>query len=299
MTMLADRSDIFFSPGFTNTVFLRASNVAVRVGTEWRFFDPATTYAPYGMLRWQEEGQEALITDPKESVFVNTPMSPPEKSIEKRTATLRLSDDGTLEGEVRIEYSGHLGLDRKEINDDDSPSQREDNLREMIKDRMSTAEISQIKIENVADPVKPFTYSFHIRVPGYAQRTGKRLFLQPAFFQKGVGPLFPTSERKQPIYFHYPWSETDVVTIDLPEGFALDNADQPAEFNVPNVGAYLPKIGVTKDGRTLEYKRSFRFCANGVIYFDANVYPNLKRIFDTLHERDNHTLTLKQAAAAQ
>ena len=29
-----------------------------------------------------------------------------------------------------------------------------------------------------------------LRVPGYAQRTGKRLFLQPALFQHGVAPLF-------------------------------------------------------------------------------------------------------------
>jgi hypothetical protein len=46
---------------------------------------------------------------------------------------------------------------------------------------MSTAELSDIRIENVTDPVKPFVYAYHVRVPGYAQRTGKRLFLQPAF----------------------------------------------------------------------------------------------------------------------
>ena len=53
-------------------------------------------------------------------------------------------------------------------------------FRDLIKEQMSTAEISNIKIENVTDPAKPFVYAFHVRVPGYAQRTGKRLFLQPA-----------------------------------------------------------------------------------------------------------------------
>ena len=56
----------------------------------------------------------------------------------------------------------------------------------MIKAQMSTAELSDIRIENVTDPVKPFIYAFHVKVPGYAQRTGKRLFLQPAFFQRGL-----------------------------------------------------------------------------------------------------------------
>ena len=108
--------------------------------------------------------------------------------------------------------------------------EREQTLRDLVKERLSTAEISNIRIENVEDPLKPFVHSFHMKVPGYAQRTGKRLFLQPGFFHKGVGPLFPTSERKHPIYFHFPWMEEDHVTIELPQGYALDNADAPAPF---------------------------------------------------------------------
>jgi hypothetical protein len=293
--LLADRSDIFFDPSFTDTYFLRTYDIAVKVGNDWRFFDPGSTYIPFGMLPWREEGQPALITDPKEPVFVKTPISPPEKSLQKRTAKLRLSEEGTLEGEVRIEYTGHFAAERKELNDDDSPEQREQNLRDMIKRRMSTVEFADIRIENVTDPVKPFVYSFRARVPGYAQRTGKRLFLQPAFFQRGIGALFPTSQRKHDIYFNYPWREEDVVIIELPEGYALDNAEAPAPFSVGQTGNYDVKLGVTPDGRRLEYQRIFHF--NGML-FPASSYPQLKLVFDALHERDNHTVSLKQTAAS-
>ena len=40
------------------------------------------------MLRWQEEGQQALITDPKQPVWVDTPMSTADKSLVKRNAKL-------------------------------------------------------------------------------------------------------------------------------------------------------------------------------------------------------------------
>ncbi|MEW6210524.1 MAG: hypothetical protein AB1631_19320 [Acidobacteriota bacterium] len=226
-----------------------------------------------------------------------TPLSPPEKSVEKCSAKLRLAEDGTLEGDVRIEYTGHLAVLFKENNDEDSPQQREQTLIDAIKKRMATAELSDIRIENVTDPVKPFIYQFHIRVPDYAQKTGKRLFLQPAFFQKGDGPLFSTSERKHAIYFHFPWKEEDDVLVELPKGYALDNADAPGPFNVNQVGAYDVKLQSINDGQALRLQRSFFFGGGGSILFPAQSYASLKRVFDVLHERDNHTITLKQAAS--
>ncbi|HSS19851.1 MAG TPA: DUF3857 domain-containing protein [Pyrinomonadaceae bacterium] len=295
---LSDRGDTHFDKGFLDDYFIQSYDVAVKVGDEWRFYDPASTYVPMGMLRWQEEAQEALVADPKNPFWVTTPLSPPEKSKVKRTAHLTLSEDGTLEGEARVEYFGHQGVFRKEWDDDDSPAQREDTLREAVKKQMSTAEVSAIKIENVTDPVKPYAYTYHVKVSGYAQRTGKRLFLQPEFFQHGNAPLFSSSERKYPVYFSYPWSEEDEVTIELPDGFSLDNADAPQPFGSPPIADYKPTIAVTTDGKTMVYKRTFYFGGNGTIVFPVDSYTRLKGFFDAVHNSDNHTVTLKQAAVA-
>ena len=294
--ILSDRSDIFFDKSFTNSYFLRTIDVAVKVGSEWRFFEPGTPYIPFGMIRWQQEAIPALILDPKEAAFAQTPVTPPNKTVQKRTGTLKLSDDGTLEGDVRIEYTGHLAVEKKEQNEDDSPAQREETLRDVIKGRMSTAELSNIKVENVTDSDKPFVYAFHVRVPGYAQRTGKRLFLQPGFFQKGIAAMFPASTRKLSIYFHYAWKEEDNITIELPAGFTLDNADKPRPVKAGDVADYDVWMGVTAKGDELQYKRNFSFNA---LMFPASSYSPLKQVFDLIHEGDNHTITLKQAAAAQ
>ena len=294
---LSDRSDTFFDKGFADDYFIQSYDIAVKVGEQWRFYDPASTYVPLGMLRWQEEAQEALLSDPKLPTWVVTPLSPPDKSKVKRSAKLTLSEDGTLEGDAHVEYYGHLGVFRKEWDDDDSPVQREETLRDAVKKQMSTADVSDIKIENITDPVKPYVYNYHIRVPGYAQRTGKRLFLQPEFFQHGIEPLFAGSARKYPVYFNYPWSEEDAVTIDLPAGFSLDNADAPQPFSAGTLSDYKPTMGVTQDGRQLVYKRKFFFGGGGAIVFPVDTYPKLKLYFDAVHQADNHTITLKQSAA--
>lgn len=291
-----DRGDQFFDKGVANSYFVYPLNIAVNVGGTWKFYNPGYSYIPFGMLRWQEEGQPALITDPKQPVWVETPMSKAEKSLIKRTAKLKLGDDGTLEGDVSLEYSGHFAIERKHDMDDESENEREESLRDEVKEQMSAAEISGIKMENVTDQDKPLIYSFHVRIPNYAQRTGKRLFIQPAFFQHGRGPLFATTGRKYPIYFHYPWSEQDQVDIELPKGYAFDNADAPAPFGSGDISKYEVSIMASNDGSLLVYKRKFFFGGDGSIMFPVESYGPLKNYFDVMHKQDNHSIALKQTA---
>jgi hypothetical protein len=57
------------------------------------------------------------------------------------------------------------------------------------------------------------------------------------------------------------------------------------------------KLMATQDTRTLVMKRKFFFGGQDSILFPVTSYPQLKQVFDTLRERDNHTIALKQQGA--
>jgi Domain of Unknown Function with PDB structure (DUF3857)/Transglutaminase-like superfamily len=298
MAAMPDRSDMYFVPGFVDSYFLPSQSVAVKIGEKWRFFDPASRFVPFGMLRWQEEGVPALVSDPKDPVFVTTDLAAPGKSARRRTASFRLAEDGTLEGDVKVESIGHLAAAAKELNDAKSANEREEELKENLRSRLSTAEVSNVVLEDASDPLKPHVISYRVKIPGYAVRTGRRLFLQPGYFQRGLSPYFSTSTRKHDIQFDYPWSESDSVTFELPEGFALDNADAPAK--IPGeVAGYNVQMTITPDQRTLTYKRDFFVGGKETLFFPANMYPQVKAVFDMVHQGDNHTITLKIGEGAQ
>jgi hypothetical protein len=63
--------------------------------------------------------------------------------------------------------------------------------------------------------------------PRQRNRTGKRIILQPAFFQRNVPPRFTENSRNWDIYFHYGWTEDDTVTIELPENWEVDQPVAP------------------------------------------------------------------------
>lgn len=306
VAVTGDREKSFPDLSSPYTARMNSYHIAVRVGSEWRFCDPSMTYLPFGMLRWQEEGLDSLISDPVARNFVKTPISTPEKSKKLRKGEFKLNDDGSLEGDVRIEYTGQINLERKETFAEMSVEEREKYLREAIKTWLPTAELSNVKFENVSDPVNPLVSSYHVRVPDYAQRTGKRLLLQPAFFEFGSKQLFPNKERRHPVYFHYPWSEEDSVTIQLPDGFEPENFEAPAPIKADVISEYKPVVAYNAQSRTLTYKRSFFFGGGGALIFPRQggadviqgVYSNLKTLFDIIHDRDAFTVSLRMAVIA-
>ena len=296
IALLADRGEAFFSRSLPVAYFLKSVVVAVQFGDSWHFFDPGALYVPFGMLRWQQEFESALILDSEKLVFAQTPLSPPATSTQVQNGKFRLNPDGSLEGDVRIEYTGHLGVEMRLANADLSATQREEHLRDKLKARISTAEVSSIYFKNLTDSTKPLSCNYHVRIADYAEMSGSSIFVKPAFFQKGVGALFTSSSRVNDIYFPYPWSEKDEVVIELPAGYRPAELDRIRPSDMGAISAHNAGISVSDDGSQLKYQREFFFGGADRIFFLASDYDGLKNYFDTILQRDNYAVMLTHTA---
>jgi hypothetical protein len=295
---LSDRSTFLFGPHMQAGFFLNAFDAAVNVGGTWRFYDVTNPAVPGGQLRWQEQGVYALVLDPKEPEMVSTPMLTAQESSASRIATLTVSEEGVLEGNVREILAGNRAIEWRERNRDTNDAQREEAIKDGLKQRFADFDVTDIKITANPNPAMAVGIAYHLVVRGYAQRTGKRLFVQPSYFTFGFNSRFPEATRYNNVYFDYPWSESDSVDITLPPGFELDHGDAPAGISIPPTCTYTVHIGFDKKANQIQYRRSFVFGNKDLLIFDAKIYPNLKLVFDRMHEGDNHVLTFKAAAAA-
>ena len=297
-----NRAEVFHKPAaHANPFFVRGRLVAIRSGERWLFAEPGNEHSDAGALSWWHEWEETLIGDPKAIVSARTPLSTPADSLKRRTATFTLLEDGTLEGECRVTYSGHWAQLFREQEDQDTPAEREESLESMLAERLPELELSDVRIEHVTDPDKPYSNSYKMRVTGYAQRTGTRLFLQPAVFQKGVGAPFSSQNRTTDVYFPFAWTEQDEITITLPDGYTLEQPERPGTIDA-GAGSYAFDLAVKKDpsGRTqVILKRTFVFGVGENIFFRQTAYPQIKRFFDQVVEGDGHTLVLRKAGGGQ
>ena len=171
----------------------------------------------------------------------------------------------------------------------------EDFVLTRTKERFPEFEISNIKVTISPDAKLPVGVSYHLLVKGYAQRTGKRLFLRPGFFTAGRRAFFTEANRSNDVYFDYPWSEEDTVDVRLPEGFQLDHPERPAPFEIKPVVKYGVNISIENPGNTLLYRRSFMFGGESIPIFAPKNYAVLKTVFDRVHSDDDHMITLKLA----
>ncbi len=291
----SNRSEVLFSPKMIDSRLIDFAGIGVKLGDGYRLFDPANKYAPFGEIPWFREDAAALFVSEKDAGWLQLPLSPPSKNLTKRTAKLKLDEDGTLSGTVSVELYGQEALIYRNDSFRDELVKKQKDIKDAIQARMTNAEITNIAIENFDDDnTKPVIQRYTIKVPNYAQKTGKRLFFQPGFFEYGTPAKFANSKRRNDIFFPYPWSENDTIEIQFPETYALDNPESPGTTaDASNVSSDKIVIKVNAAQSKLFYSRDFSFGNGGQLFFEVRSYPAVKGLWDAIQKADTATLSIK------
>ncbi|WP_031499460.1 DUF3857 domain-containing protein [Bryobacter aggregatus] len=289
----SDASRTSFRPDFLDDFLLRRHLVGFRDGEGISYFDPSNPYLPAGMLHWTDQGQAAVLVEPKEAKLVILPTTPPAQSSVTRTAKLKLDATGAISGTMQYDYSGLTAMKEKLEFEDQSAGSREEAKKRELEKQFPAAVIENVKILNAATPNAPLSLSFSIKMEGYGQRTGKRLFFQPTIFEYGAKPLFSSAKRQYPIAFEHPYSETDSITIEMPEDYQLENASVPGTTKLGQIGEITLTAGVNREQAVLTLNRQLIWGNAGSIFFEPKHYPALKQAWDRIHEINTMTLTLR------
>jgi hypothetical protein len=289
-----DRTFILFSDTMREPFIFRKLIAAIRTGETWTFCDPGAIYLPFGMIDWKYTGTKALVADRDRALLPLVPMTPSSDSVRTRKAVFSLNEQGTLEGRVTMTSTGYYDIVAKNSFDALSSEEREKRLKDDLQKQFPLAELSEIAFEHASDPLQPLMMSFQLRLPEFAERTGSRLFVQPAVLYKGVPPLFDAPERRSPVVFSHLYRETDTIEITIPAGYTLEAGNAPPGLDLGKFGRYSASIGYAAKTGMIVYAREFELFHPGV---PLKFYAAIKQLFQEVTERDNHTLTFHTAAA--
>jgi hypothetical protein len=288
VVQVGDRRRRFFVKDWTSPRQLNSVIAAVNLDGKDIFLEPGTRFCPYGVVRWNHTVTDGLKLEKKGGTFVKAPPITYDKSVTRRTATMTLGEDGTLKGDVVLEFEGAEALEHRLDAIDSDDAGRKKDLEDELKQWLPTAAIVKMALSQGWETTGgPVVARFNVEVPNYATLAGKRVLIPAFLFQSRENQAFAHSQRKYPLYFPYPFTENDRVTIKVPSGFTPESIPPAQDAKFANTARYQNVSNF--DGIQLDSQRQLAF--NG-IYFDLDKYSELKSFFGKVQAGDEQQAVL-------
>ncbi|HEY5029937.1 MAG TPA: hypothetical protein VIK39_16125, partial [Candidatus Angelobacter sp.] len=164
---------------------------------------------------------------------------------------------------------------------------RKKELEDELKAMLPTG--ASVQLDTVAgweDAEKQLSATFSVEIPSYASSAGKRMLVPTNLFQSRSRQPFAQGDRKQPVYFNFPYYLMDETTITFPATYQMENLPevQPiqTDFSIYN-------LKHSAKGNTVTVSRTF---AIAEIAFKQNEYAGLRKFFGDVNNGDSQPLVL-------
>ena len=288
---VADRDRVFFQVNIPNRYQLTSELAIAMVNGKEVFLDPGTPYCPYGLLPWRHTSTEGIRqVSGGGAAVAATPPASYKDAISKRVGRLALSPDGSAHGQIAIGWTGVEALEHRlngfKTDEAGRKKELEDEMRSMLP---PGATVEELKATGWDTPEAQLSATFKVDIPSFASSTGKRLLVPSNLFQGAQTQPFAHGERKQPVYFDYPYYAIDDVQISFPAGMKMESLPQNQPLKT-DFSFY--KVERSTTGNSFSVNRDFAIA--GIAFLQKD-YPQLKKFFEGVSTGDSESVVLTGA----
>jgi hypothetical protein len=289
---VSDRDETFFQPTIPNPRQLTSEIAIVVIDGKEVFLDPGTPLCPFAQLKWQHTATQGIRQTSGGSAELAKTEAPTYKdAVSKRVGRVTLTEDGGLNGKVFLAWTGEEALIHRLNAYRTDEAGRKKDLESELKAMLPSG--SSVQLDSVTggeDAEQQLIAAFRVEIPAFASRAGKRLLVPATMFEANLRPPFAHGERKNPIYFDYPYYVLDDVQISLPTNLRVESVPQTQPIK-SDFAFYDFKR--TAKGNVLALSRDF---AMGGIAFLPKDYDALRSFFAGVASGDSEQVVLTTEA---
>lgn len=288
----SSRQNSFFEKETLSSRQLGWTIVMVKLNGRNLFLDPGTRFCPFGLLRWTLTSTDAMLLEKSWGSLVVTPAEPQSMAVLRRTLTASLNEDGTLKGDLRVEFYNLDALDHRleALRTDDAGRRKslEDEIKASLAAGNAIVTLKDVRGWESTDD--PLIATFNVEIPGYASAAGKRLIVPSYLFRLKQKDAFNHPDRKYPIYFPYAFSELDSMQLRFPPGFSAETVPVKHVAMLPYAN-YEDGFQISDGQLTVQRTLSI----NGIM-FNADSYPQFKDFFTKVAAGDEQQAVLRSGS---
>ena len=215
----------------------------LKIENQQYLLDATEAFLPFGVLPIRCLNDQGRLISKEESGWID--LKPLQKLKNAITMDLKLSDDGSLKGDLRWQHFGYRALEiRKEL----SKSTLEDYLGR-VKKKLSGMEIDEFEILNKDSIAKPLIERMKVQI--ITENANADIFyFNPFIIERYANNPFKSSERFYPVDFGAPTESTYYTTVVLPENWKVDESPPSKSFSLPNGGGRF-LMNITTDEKRI------------------------------------------------
>lgn len=256
-------------------------NVPLEKDTIW--LECTGTFSPFGYLGTFTDNRYACMVNENGGAIVRTPIYPKDSNLFIHRASVQILPDGNAVAKQSMTYKSLYYDKVSRFLIEDADQQKRwlfDNIKipvfnitnftsHQYGDRFPTAVITQI-----------------IDLPGYATKTGERIFVPLKMMDREIGVPRKLNDRKSDIYIKREYIRTDTIRYILPDGYKVEFI--PEEFKAESVfGTCCSKV--IQDGTEILY---IRRSENNRGTFPKTEYNNMIDYYRQIAKADKAQMVL-------
>jgi hypothetical protein len=263
------------------------NSVLTRLSIDGKIYllDATSEFCPFGSLPAQDiNGQGRVINNlTGDWVDLETKI----RYAEVKNYVLDIHPDGKFTGFIKGSYDGYGGINYR--HDLSVEKTNDDFIRKMQEDAKGLS-INGYNISGRYDINGPLTDSLNVDITDHADIIGDKLLFQPMLFETMEKNRYTLQDRKYPINYNFPISETYVFDYTIPAGYQVESLPKPSVFKLPD-GSITVYYDIKNTGNKISvvYKRS----VNKILFLPEE-YGALKELYNQVVSKHTESIILKK-----
>ncbi|UJH68230.1 DUF3857 domain-containing protein [Allomuricauda sp. SCSIO 65647] len=250
------------------------------------FLDATEEFSDINLLPIKDYNWRGILIDNNDMVWTQIDIATPPKSNRMYSLKMILNEDGTCEGTYNSRLDKHSAMSfRKNIKDADMESY----LTE-LENRFNGIEISDHTLngEKSYDGFVKESFSFYDEED--AELIDDELYVNPLSFLRMEENPFRLEERQYPIDFGFPFKDTYMLNIKIPDGFSVTSKPEPILMKLPDdLGLF--KYAIKEQGQNLSVLINFEINSAMV---PVTSYPILKEFYKQIISKEAEKVILSK-----
>ncbi|MCV9929251.1 DUF3857 and transglutaminase domain-containing protein [Flavobacterium sp. LS1R49] len=270
---------------FPNRTAFNYVIAAVETGTGIILLDASDKFAtpnilPFRALNWMGR----LIR--KDGTSEEVDLMPKKQSFDNITMSYRVNPEGVVTGKARRQCTDYNAM----LYRNNVENVKEDTYLEKLENENDKIEINEYNRTNEKELLLPTIETFTFTGSNLCEIIGEKIYINPMLFFANKQNPFKQENREYPIDYGFPSSDKYSITIQIPEGYAVESMPVPSAIAMEdNLGMFKFNAAVNENILQLVITHQI----NAAI-IPADYYSMLQEYYKGMIAKENEKIILKR-----